>query len=190
MSSDIADFASCAELILSEDATAIKHIDSREADEFMRAIDNAGKVFCVGVGRVALSLSAMVKRFNHLGIDAFMVGDLSEPHAGEGDLLVVGSGSGESAIPVSIAKVAKAKGVTIAYVGANPDSSIGKMADVIVRIPVRTKLNRPDEIPSNQIMSSLFEQALLLFADAVALSIARRKGLDLASLWHRHANLE
>lgn len=185
-----ADFASCAELILSEDANAVRHIDAGEADAFMRAVEDAEKVFCVGVGRVALSLSAMVKRLNHLDIDAFMVGDLSEPHAGERDLLVVGSGSGESVIPVAIARVAKTKGVKIAYVGSNPDSSVGKMANLVVRIPVKTKLNRPDEIPSGQIMSSLFEQTLLLFADAVALSIARRKELDLASLWRRHANLE
>lgn len=184
------DFHGSADLILAEDRQAMESIDAAEVEAFMAAVLSAGTVFCVGVGRVALSLSAMVKRFNHIGIDCFMVGDLSEPHAGEGDLLVVGSGSGESVIPVAIAKVAKAKGVRIAYIGANPESTVGKLADVVVRIRVKTKLNRPDEIPSRQIMSSLFEQSLLLFADAVALTIARRKSLDLASLWRRHANLE
>ena len=40
-------------------------------------------------------------------------------------------------------------------------------------------------------MTSLFEQALYVFGDAVALAIRQRKGIsDLAALWERHANLE
>jgi len=59
-----------------------------------------------------------------------------------------------------------------------------------VRIPVRSRLELPDEIPSEQLMTSLFEQALLLLGDAVALMIVRRRGLDPTTLWQYHANLE
>ena len=54
----------------------------------------------------------------------------------------------------------------------------------------RAKLALPDEVPSAQIMSSLFEQSLLLYGDIVALAYSRKKGLDLHALWRRHANLE
>lgn len=183
-------FPACWNLVLSELREALGSIEPAEVDRFIQALLEAKTVFCVGVGRVALSLAAMVKRINHLGLHAYMVGDLSEPAAGPGDLLVVGSGSGESVVPVAIAGVAKKKGARIAYIGSNPDSSVGKMADLTVRIRVKTKLNRLDEIQSKQIMSSLFEQSLLLFADSVALCISRRQGIDLPSLWQRHANLE
>ena len=48
-----------------------------------------------------------------------------------------------------------------------------------------------DEISSRQVMSSLFEQSLLLLADMVALLIVDRKQIsDLHALWKKHANLE
>lgn len=180
----------CRELVLNEVGTALTSVADAETEAFMAALEKAGTIFCLGVGRVGLAVSAMVKRLNHLGLSAYMVGDLSEPAATDKDLLVIASGSGESAIPVAIAGVARAKGVPIAYIGSNMNSRIAQMAAVKVRIPVSTKLALPDEVPSGQIMSSLFEQSLLLYGDIVALAYSRKKGLDLHALWRRHANLE
>lgn len=59
-----------------------------------------------------------------------------------------------------------------------------------MRIPVQSKLACPDELQSQQPMTSLFEQTLLLYGDAVARVIVERKALDLTSLWQYHANLE
>ena len=184
------DFIAAREAVLAEVSEALRRIDPGEAEAFIAALTKADQIFAVGVGRVGLSLSAMVKRLNHIGFRAWMVGDLSEPAATPDDLLIIGSGSGESAIPAAIARVAREKGARIAYIGSNPDSSAGRLADVKVRIPVRTKLNLPDEMASEQIMSSLFEQTLLLFADAAALAYSRNRGLNLKDLWNRHANLE
>ncbi|MDR1611514.1 MAG: sugar isomerase [Planctomycetota bacterium] len=180
----------CRDLVLGEIRTALENIANAETEAFMTALERAEKVFCLGVGRVGLALSAMVKRLNHLGMSAYMVGDLSEPAATDRDLLVIASGSGESAIPVAIAAVARGKSVNIAYIGSNMNSRVAQMATVKVRIPVGTKLTLPDEIPSGQIMSSLFEQSVLLYGDIVALAYSRRKGLDPHALWRRHANLE
>lgn len=63
--------------------------------------------------------------------------------------------------------------------------------DIFVRIPCSTKLQLQDEIKSLQVMSSLFEQSLLLLADMVALLIVDKKQItDLHALWKKHANLE
>ncbi len=180
----------CRELALREVGNALAAVPDAGTVAFMMALERAETIFCVGVGRVGLAVSALVKRLNHLGLSAYMVGDLSEPAATERDLLVVASGSGESAVPVAIAGVAAAKGVPIAYIGSNMNSSVARLASVTVRIPVATKLALPDEVPSAQIMSSLFEQSLLLYGDIVALAYSRKKGLDLHALWRRHANLE
>lgn len=180
----------CREVVLSETRTALESVDAAQVEAFVSALEKADAIFCIGVGRVGLSVSALVKRLNHLGFTAHMVGDLSEPAATENDLLVVASGSGETAIPAAIADVAAKKKVPVAYIGSNVNSRVARLASVMLRIPVRTKLALPDEIPSRQIMSSLFEQALLLLGDVVALAYARKSGLELASLWRRHANLE
>lgn len=180
----------CRELVLAEVANALASVADAETEAFIAALERAETIFCLGVGRVGLAVSAMVKRLNHIGMTAYMVGDLSEPAATDRDLLVIASGSGESAIPVAIAAVAREKGVPIAYIGSNMGSRVARMAAVSVRIPVSTKLALADEIPSGQIMSSLFEQSVLLYGDIVALAYSRRKGLDLRALWRRHANLE
>ncbi len=56
--------------------------------------------------------------------------------------------------------------------------------------PVPTKLALPEELGSEQIVSSLFEQTLLLLGDAMALMIVDRRQLDLHDPWRHHANLE
>ena len=105
---------------------------------------------------------------------------------------MVGSGSGESVVPVAIARVAKKCGARVAHIGSNPDSALAPLTDIFLRIPVATRLRRPDKIPSQQIMTSVFDQALYVLGDAIApLDLPRRKGIvDLNGLWQRHANLE
>ena len=99
--------------------------------------------------------------------------------------------SGESVVPVAVARVARSRGVKVAHIGSNPSSSLAPLTDIFVRIPAPTRLGLPGETGSAQIMTSLFEQALFLLGDAVAMEISRRKGAgDMKSLWERHANLE
>lgn len=180
-----------AKAIVAQECTAaLDKISDAQSEEFIEAILAADKVFFVGVGRVLLSLQAICKRFAHLGIGAHYVGEITEPAITDKDLLIVGSGSGESLFPVAIAKKAKALGVKVAWIGSNAHSTIAELADYQVRIPVQSKLACPDELRSQQPMTSLFEQTLLLYGDAVARVIVERKALDLTSLWQYHANLE
>jgi 6-phospho-3-hexuloisomerase len=177
-------------LLISECSEMLSRISSDEVDAFIAHLCHAEKVFFVGVGRVLLSMEAMAKRFAHLGINAIVVGQITEPAITNHDVLIVGSGSGESVYPVDIARKAKTIGASILYIGSNRDSTIGKMADATIRIPARTKLYRQDEYDSEQPMSSLFEQCLLLLGDAIALILISRNNINLKDLWKCHANLE
>jgi len=184
------DFRDGKELILTELDLVLSAIDEKQINQFVELITSSRRIFVVGVGRVKLSLLAFVKRLNHLGIDATYVGAIDEPAIGKSDLLIVGSGSGETAIPVAISKIAKKKEANIVHIGSNVSSTVSRNADLLVRIPCKTKLALPDEIDSSQPMSSLFEQALLLLLDAVALVIIEKRNIDMKELWHTHANLE
>lgn len=175
---------------LEECRMALDKIDSAAVDELLDAILSADKVFFVGVGRVLLSLQAIAKRLAHLGIYTCYVGQVTEPAITENDLLIVGSGSGESLFPVVIAKKAKNIGTKIAHIGSNPESSLKPITDIFIRIPVQTKLALPDEIKSQQPMTTLFEQSLLIFGDTLAAMIVQRKNINIKSLWQYHANLE
>jgi len=184
------DYRQSVGLVLSELEAALTSVDGAQAEALADQILAADKVFLVGVGRVLLSLQAFCKRLNHLAVKAYFVGEINEPAITGSDLLIVGSGSGESLVPVAIAQKAKSLGAQIAHIGSNPDSSLAPITDLFVRIPVQTKFNYAGELQSRQIMSSLFEQSLLLFGDCVSLMIARRQNLDVKSLWQYHANLE
>lgn len=178
-------------MIMNEISTALLSADIDSIERFSADLCEAEQVFLTGVGRVKMSLEAFTKRLSHLGISAHCVGDITEPCMTDKDILVVGSGSGESIVPLAIARKAKEIGAKrIIHIGSNPNGSMSEYADYMVRIPVRTRLYLEDEINSEQIMTSLFEQSLLILGDVISKILIDEKGLDLRELWQCHANLE
>lgn len=176
--------------IVGEVAATMDSVSPAAVDSLVSAIRDADRVFFTGVGRVLLSLEAVAKRLAHLGVNTVVVGQITEPAITDADLLIVGSGSGESAIPLAIARKAKQFDAKVAHVGSNPDSSMREFADHFVRIPVQTKLGLDGEVASIQPMTSLFEQCLLLLGDTIALMLIEKEAIDMHTLWRCHANLE
>ena len=177
--------------MLDELNRTLNRIDPASLERLADEILAADQVFFVGVGRVLLSLQSVCKRLAHLGIKAHYVGEITEPAITKNDLLIVGSGSGASLFPLGIAKKARsAADCRIVHIGSNPNSEMKDIADFMVRIPVRTKFYLEDEIDSCQIMTSLFEQSLLLVGDILAKMIIEHRKLDMKGLWQYHANLE
>lgn len=176
--------------IINELSNTLNQVDPDEVDQLLEEIKKADKVFFVGVGRVLLSLKSIAKRLAHLGIKTHIVGEITEPAITEKDLLIVGSGSGETAFPLIIAKKAKQFNARVAHIGANPNSSMKDYTDHFIRISVSTKLQQPNEVTSIQPMTSLFEQSLLLLGDTLALLLIKERDIDISGLWEYHANLE
>ncbi|MFK3704569.1 6-phospho-3-hexuloisomerase [Raoultella sp. BIGb0138] len=184
------DYLISERIIVREISQTLERIDIEQVSQLILAIEKADKVFFVGVGRVLLSLQAIAKRWSHLGINTVVVGQITEPAITANDLLIVGSGSGETLLPLGVAKKAKGFAATVVHIGANPQSSMREYCDLFVRIPVQGKQHCDDEIPSQQPMTSLFEQSLLLLGDTIAMMMITKKRLDIHSLWQFHANLE
>ncbi len=179
-----------SELVVSELRTSLGSIESESVERLIDIVLSSRKVFFVGVGRVMLSLQAIAKRWAHLGIDTHLVGEITEPAITADDVLIVGSGSGTTLFPAGIAQKAHKIGAKVVHIGSNPNSPLKDIVCLMVRIPVRTKYYLEDEIDSQQPMTSLFEQTLLLLGDVVAKMIIDRKELDMKGLWQYHANLE
>ncbi|MEA5047306.1 MAG: SIS domain-containing protein [Eubacteriales bacterium] len=180
-----------AQLILQELGETLPKIDEAAYESFYDELTKPGRrVLLMGVGRVMIALKAWVKRLSHLEIDVNYVGSENEQALRKNDLLVVGSSSGESALPVAIANLAKKIGANVAYVGCSPESTIAKISDVRLILFGRTKYSAPTEYPSKQPMSSLFEQQLFLLGDVIALDIMERRGWTEANVKSHHANLE
>jgi len=183
-------YAAVRALVLKELDTSLGCINENEVEQLIDIVLRSRKVFFVGVGRVLLSLQAIAKRWAHLGIDTHIVGEITEPAITADDVLIVGSGSGTTLFPAGIAKKAHIIGAKVVHIGSNPDSELKDIVEFMVRIPVRTKNYLDDEIDSDQPMTSLFEQTLLLLGDIVAKMIIDRRHLDMKNLWQHHANLE
>ncbi|MDO4523666.1 MAG: 6-phospho-3-hexuloisomerase [Eubacteriales bacterium] len=177
-------------IILQECTASLSAIKTETVAQYMSMLLKAEKVFFVGVGRTLLALECIAKRYAHLGIHAVVVGQITEPAITEKDVLIVGSGSGETLFPSGIARKAKAIGAKVIHIGSNPESGLKSVVDLFVRIPVESRAKLADEIHSRQPMTSLFEQSLLLFGDTTAIMMVNERNIDLDELWKFHANLE
>ena len=176
--------------IVCEIAAVLNEVDAKEIEALVNELMQAEKVFIFGVGRVFLSLKCLGKRLGHLDIDVQVVGAVNEKPIGAKDLLLIGSGSGESKLPAEIARIAKSKGARLGLITASRSSTIKSMSDVVVHLPAPTKFDAAAGIPSVQPMTNLFDQALHIFGDVVSTIIQQRKGITSEQLWRYHANLE
>lgn len=177
--------------ILSELRTVVEVLDEKEGGEVITDILMAPQVFTAGVGRSGYIVKAFTIRIMHLGISAHNIGSPSTPSANKGDLLIIGSGSGETESLISYAKKAKKIGLKICVITSFADSSLGKMADVILQIPSPTpKSEKTSYITSEQPMGNLFEQSLFICLDALIMELMEVKSMDASSMFKNHANLE
>ena len=183
-------FAAGCKIILPEMEAVLDGVSEGEVSALLAEIVRADKVFAVGAGRVGLVMSALAKRLNHCLVPAFVVGEPTNPSTTPRDLLLVASGSGETATIVTVARRAKDASARIALITAHPDSTIGRMADAVLVLPAPTKLHREGEGKSEQPMTNLFEQSLFVACDVLTLMIQEQRGISDRELWERHANLE
>ncbi len=165
-------------------------ISDSETEKLVDQILESKKVFVAGAGRSGFMAKSFVMRMMHMGIDAYAVGETVTANLEKGDLLVIGSGSGETKTLGAIAEKAKSLGGVVAAVTISPQSTIGKLADITIELPGVTKDQSEGNYNTIQPMGSLFEQSTLLFYDALILRCMEKKGLDSNKMYGKHANLE
>ncbi|MDF2788518.1 MAG: hxlB 1 [Neobacillus sp.] len=176
--------------VVQELSHTIELISDEEAEELVNKILESNKIFVAGAGRSGFMGKSFVMRMMHMGIDAYIVGETVTANLEPGDLLIIGSGSGETKTLVPIAEKAKTIGGTVAAITISPDSTIGKLADIVVKLPGAPKDQSTRNYQTIQPMGSLFEQTMLLFYDALILRFMEKKGLDSNKMYGKHANLE
>lgn len=157
--------------------------------ELADIVDAAPRVFVLGAGRSGLALRMTAMRLMHLGLAVHVVGEVTAPAIGPGDLLLAASGSGTTGGIVRAAQTAVDAGARVAAVTTVPDSPLATLAAVTVVVPAAGKLDR-SEAASEQYAGSLFEQLVVVLGDALFHTLWRRSGLTADELWPRHANLE
>ena len=121
-------------------------------------------------------------RLMHAGLPAFIPGETITPAAGDGDLLVAISCTGQTGITEYIVRRARQLGANVVVLTADAESPLARDADQVVRIPV----TEGDIV----LRAAVFEHAASLCLDAVFNVLSERLKLDLEAFRARHANLE
>lgn len=183
-------YAGLAAQIPREIQAVLTQVSETEVTVLVDEILKARRLFLFAVGRVFLALQCLGKRLGHLGIEAHVVGAITEKPCEHGDLVLIASGSGESRLPVALGQIAKERSARLGLITSAPTSMLQRLADFTVRLPCPTKHDATTGVASIQSLTTLFDQALHIFGDITALLIQERRGIKNEELWKHHANLE
>lgn len=176
--------------ILTEIKTVLSKIDQKQIDILVKQILSARRIIASGAGRVGMALKGFVMRLKHLGLDAYVLGDANVPALKQQDLFLVCSGSGETQTIYELVLIAQKNQANIALVTGNPQSRMGKIAQSIVEIKAPSKTKPVENFVSIQPMTTLNEQCLAIFFDAVVLRLMQELDETHDTMWERHSNLE
>jgi len=182
---------------------ATELISDNEKDSMIDTLLNSRKegrkIFVIGAGRSGLVAKAFAMRLMHMDFDVYVVGETIMPPMKKGDVLIAISGSGRTRTVVSVAEAAKSIGAKVIALTTYPDSPLAKLADIVVRIPGRTKLAIEEDYIIRQVrghheplapLGTLFEVTTLVFLDGLVVELMSKLGITEEDMKERHANIE
>lgn len=186
--------------IITEHAKSVSEkLKEEEVNELVRTLLNTERVFVAGAGRSGLIAKAFAMRLMHLNIQVHVIGETITPALTDEDLFIGVSGSGETSRVVSAAETAKKIGAKIVVITSYPESTLGKLADLTVKVPGRIKTAEKKSYTGRQIageyesltpLGTLFEATALTFLDGVIASLMRELGKKEKDLSKQHASVE
>ena len=173
-----------------EIAQAAAALDPGEFDRLVATLATARRIVLVGAGREGLMMRALAMRLYHLGLDAHVVGDMTCPPVGPGDLLFASAGPGNLATITALVTTARAAGADTLCLTAQPAGPTACAAAATVHLPAQTMAS--DQGPATSIlpMGSVFEGAMFLVFELAILALGERLGTSAAEMRDRHTNLE
>ena len=176
---------------LDELGTVLGHVDDRAVDAACRLLAGAGHIGVYGCGREALQLNGFAMRLFHLGLPVAVVGDMTMPPLGTGDVFFASSGPGETTTVLTLMRVAREAGATVLLVTAQPRSSAAALADATLVIPAQTMADDQGPAKSSVLpMGSVFEGALFVLFEVMVLKLKGLTGETPATMRARHTNME
>ncbi len=185
------------DLILKNLKENITHLDAnfKHTQKFINIVHdglvNNRRFFLLASGRSAFILQCFATRLVHLGAEVHMVTNLASiPAIRKKDVLIVLSGSGTTSIVVSLLKnyVNTIKPHAIVCITSHPETRIGRIGDITIKLIGRTKKDRdPFEYASLTPEGTQFEQASFTYLDAIIAELAIKLGKTDEDLLKKHS---
>ncbi len=191
---------SAIEAILENIHDAEEYLNEEDISKFIEVITTADNIFVTGAGRSGLAAKAFAMRLMHLGLSSYVVGETISPAINAGDCILAISGSGETNTIVTAAKISKNRGAKVLALTSYPESSLAQLADGLIRVKGRTKVEVDDEnylkrqIKGNYTsltpLGTAFELTSLVFLDGLVSELMETMGKTEEDLKNRHTVLE
>lgn len=180
-----------SERLVEEMARALGSVDEDSLDLLEEMIFSADRVFVAGKGKSLLQLQGFAMRLMHLGFTTYVVGEVITPALTGNDLLLLGSGSGQTASLIHYAEKADLLNAQIALITGAVESPLLDHAACVIHIDVplpgsEAYTSSPPVLP----LGSLFEVAMGLTLELLIAQIMESKGENSVAMLARHANLE
>jgi len=161
------------------------------AEPLITAILASKRLALHGLGREGLQMKGLAMRLYHLGLDAHVVGEMTTPPVGAGDLLFVSTGPGDLGSIAALMARAKDAGARTAVVTAQKDGGAARRADAVLVIPAQTMADDRGAAATSVLpMGSLFETAMMIVFEVLVLQLRDRLGETAETTRGRHTNLE
>lgn len=177
--------------ILGELSAPLNAIDMREIDAVCERLAKAKTIVTYGCGREALQVRGFAMRLFHLGMNVSVVGDMTCPPVGKGDIFLVSSGPGElSTVLALMEQSAKAGGHNIVLT-AQGQGTVAKRADTVLLIPAQTMASDRGTGPKSILpMGSVYEGALFVLFEVMVEKIKQLVRATPDAMRARHTNME
>jgi 6-phospho-3-hexuloisomerase len=176
---------------LGELATVLARVDQGAVEEACRMLAGARRIVVYGCGREALQVKGFAMRLFHLGLPVSVVGDMTTPPLGGGDVFFASSGPGETTTVLTLMKVAQAAGAKNLLVTAQPEAGAAGLADFMLLIPAQTMADDQGTMRTSLLpMGSVFEGALFLLFEIMVLKLKDMLGVSPEAMRARHTNME
>lgn len=168
-----------------QDLEMLMKVDQKELDAMAQAIMDAKRIYVAGWGRAGLTIRILSMDCSQVGLRTHIVGDASTPAVKEGDLVIIGSGSGETETMKVIASKAKRFGAKLGLIVGKRDSTIGKLADYEIFIP------KPEPDGSHpDMMGGSFYHVVVMVCDILRGYVMEALHVTTEDLHRNHNNLE
>ncbi|MFW6155738.1 MAG: 6-phospho-3-hexuloisomerase [Armatimonadota bacterium] len=178
-----------SQLVAREICDALSRTDEQQVEDLLDMIEEADTIFVGGAGRSLMMMQAFAMRLMHIGFNSYVVGETTTPAVMPDDLLIAGSGSGQTRMTHALVEAAAARGARTAVITGHPHSPLGEMADHCLHIHAPVVFVNAER-PTRQPPGTLFEQCLLAQCDAMILMLMHRRGTTEEHIRRRHTKFE
>jgi len=176
---------------LDELGAVLDRVDEVRVDAVCRELAAARRVGVHGLGREGLQMRGLAMRMFHLGMPVGVVGDMTMPPLGPGDVFFCSSGPGETTTILTLMKVARDAGARVVLVTAEAGGSAAKLADTVLLIPAQTMASDVGEKKTSVLpMGSAFEGALFVLFEVMVLKLKALLDASPEEMRARHTNME